>query len=115
MIIPDPNFFSGDILISSENGNWDKISNDEMLLGIPNMKDNQGTKIANYRGIGLSDMVNSIINNKIPRCSLNLSLHVLEAMEAIIESSKSYSTFNLTTKPDKPVYLDDKEILRLLK
>ena len=115
MIIPDPNFFSGDILISSENGNWDKISNDEMLLGIPNMKDNQGTKIANYRGIGLSDMVNSIINNKIPRCSLNLSLHVLEAMEAIIESSKSYSTFNLTTKPDKPVYLDDKEILGLLK
>ncbi|OUW95079.1 MAG: hypothetical protein CBD97_03610 [Pelagibacteraceae bacterium TMED237] len=115
MLLPDPNFFSGDILISSENGNWDKISNDEMLLGIPNMKDNQGNKIANYRGIGLSDMVNSIINNKIPRCSLNLSLHVLEAMEAIIESSKSYSTFNLTTKPDKPVYLDDKEIVGLLK
>ena len=58
MIIPDPNFFSGDILISSKNNTWEKINNDSMLLGSPNQKDNDGKEIANYRGIGLADMIN---------------------------------------------------------
>ena len=66
----------------------EKINNDKMLLGIPNKIDNDGSKIANYRGIGLSDMINSIKNNNKPRCSLDLSLHVLEVMEGIIKSAK---------------------------
>ena len=32
MIIPDPNFFSGDILISSKNNTWEKINNDSIFL-----------------------------------------------------------------------------------
>ena len=62
MIIPDPNFFSGDILISKKDGDWEKINNDQMLLGIPNQSEDNGTKIANYRGIGLSDMIDAIDN-----------------------------------------------------
>ena len=64
MIVPDPNFFSGDIMISKCNSEWIKINNDNMLLGIPNTIDNDGKKIANYRGIGLSDMIYSIENKK---------------------------------------------------
>ena len=30
----------------------------------PNQKDNDGKEIANYRGIGLADMINSIKNNE---------------------------------------------------
>ena len=82
MIIPDPNFFSGDILFSKKNLKWKKINNDKMLLGIPNQQDNNGLKIANYRGIGLSEMIDAISSNKKPRCSLDLSIHVLEAMES---------------------------------
>ena len=76
-----------------------------MLLGVPNKTDNNGSKIANYRGIGLSDMIDSIIKRK-PRCSLDLSLHVLETMEGIIKSSESEKLFSSTTKPDKPQYLE---------
>ncbi len=44
MIMPDPNFFSGDIMLSKENSEWNKITNDEMLLGIPNKTENNGSK-----------------------------------------------------------------------
>ena len=113
MIMPDPNFFSGDIMLSKENSEWNKITNDEMLLGIPNKTDNNGSKIANYRGIGLSDLIDAIIKNRKPRCSLDLSLHVLEVMEGIIKSAESNKTINLITKPNKPDFLDEKEILTL--
>ena len=113
MIMPDPNFFSGDIMLSKENSEWNKITNDEMLLGIPNKTENNGSKIANYRGIGLSDLIDAIIKNRKPRCSLDLSLHVLEAMEGIIKSAESNKIINLITKPNKPDFLDEKEILTL--
>ena len=45
-----------------------------MLLGIPNKTDNNGDKIANYRGIGLSEMIESINNKRLSRCNLDLSL-----------------------------------------
>ena len=113
IIIPDPNFFSGDILVSNEDNEWDKINNDKMLLGIPNKFDNDGSKIANYRGIGLSDMINSIKSNSVCRCSLDISLHVLEVMELILKSSKDKKIYNLTTKPDQPKYLSEEEIQEL--
>ena len=114
MIIPDPNFFSGDILISNKNNEWEKINNNKMLLGIPNKTDNNGTKVANYRGIGLSDMVNSIVNNNNNiRCSLDLSLHILEIMESIIISAKDKKQVDIITKPNQPDPLNDDEILSL--
>ena len=114
MILPDPNFFSGDIFYSNNNEDWKKINNDLMLLGIPNKEDNDGSKIANYRGIGLSEMIYSILNNQLPTCSLSLSLHILEIMEGIIESAKKNKKFILTTKPDQPRNLTENQIENLL-
>tara|TARA_B100000575_G_C22976980_1_gene563791 strand:- start:567 stop:944 length:378 start_codon:yes stop_codon:yes gene_type:complete len=115
MVIPDPNFFSGNILISNKDNEWKIVNNDQMLLGIPNTTDNSGKKIANYRGIGLSDMINSILKNKKSRCSLDLSLHVLEIMESIISSSENENKIELKTKPQKPEILTESEISLLKK
>ena len=57
-----------------------------MLLRIPNKIDNNGSRIANYRGVGLSEM---IYDQRQARCSLDLAIHVLEVMEGIIKSSES--------------------------
>ncbi len=114
MIVPDPNFFSGDILISNKEADWQVINNDNMLLGIPNQKDNNGSKIANYRGIGLSEMINSIKNKTISRCSLELSIHVLEVMEGIIKSAETKSNYKLNTQPTQPKLLKEDEIKKLL-
>ena len=115
MIVPDPNFFSGDILISHKEEDWQVINNDKMLLGIPNKTDNNGDKIANYRGIGLSDMIDAISHQRQSRCSLDLAVHVLEAMEGIIKSSDERVIYNMKTKPNQPDFLDDSEIIKFKK
>ena len=112
MIVPDPNFFSGNILMSKKNEEWQTINNDKMLLGIPN-KDDNGLMLANYRGIGLADMIDSIRQNRLARCSLDLSLHVLEVLEGILvaaESKKSYFTKTLCKQPQM---LTEQEIEKL--
>ena len=113
MIVPDPNFFSGDILLSKKDEDWQTINNDSMLLGIPNKTDNDGSKIANYRGIGLSDMIDAINNQRQARCSLDLSLHVLEVMEGIITSSELNEVYHLKSKPIQPKFLDETDIEKL--
>jgi len=113
MIVPDPNFFSGDILLSKKDEDWQTINNDSMLLGIPNKTDNDGSRIANYRGIGLSDMVDAINNQRQARCSLDLAIHVLEVMEGIITSSELNEVYHLKSKPSQPQFLDEAEIERL--
>ena len=110
MIIPDPNFFSGDILVSKKEEDWQKVNNDKMLLGVPNKADNDGTIIANYRGIGLADMIDAIKNKRQARCSLDLAIHVLEIMEGILTSSKNRQMYNLTTQPTQPKFLSEAEI-----
>ena len=115
MIVPDPNFFSGDILMSYKEDDWQVINNDKMLLGIPNKTDNDGVKIANYRGIGLSDMIDAISNQKQARCSLDLAVHVLEAMEGIIKSSDQRSIYNMNTRSKQPDFLDESDIIKLKK
>ena len=113
MIVPDPNFFSGDILLSKKDQDWQTINNDSMLLGIPNKTDNDGSKIANYRGIGLSDMIDAITNQRQARCSLDLAIHVLEVMEGIIASSELNEVYRLKSKPKQPKFLDETEIEKL--
>ena len=113
MVIPDPNFFSGDILISKKEDDWQILNNDKMLLGIPNKKDNDGTIIANYRGIGLSEMIDAINNKRRARCSLDLAIHVLEIMEGILKSSREKKMYNLSTKPSQPDFLSEDEIKKL--
>ena len=113
MIVPDPNFFSGDILLSKKDQDWQTINNDSMLLGIPNKTDNDGSKIANYRGIGLSDMIDAITNQRQARCSLDLAMHVLEVMEGIITSSELNEVYHLKSKPKQPEFLDETEIEKL--
>ena len=104
MIVPDPNFFSGDLLISQKDSDWETINNDNMLLGIPNKSDGEGNKKANYRGIGLSEMIDSIANNRKARCSLELSLHVLEIMDGIIKSAEENKSYQLSTNPNPVSY-----------
>ena len=115
MIIPDPNFFSGDIMLAKENSSWNKINNDKMLLGIPNKIDNNGDKIANYRGIGLSEMIESINNNRFSRCSLDLSLHVLEVMEGILFAAETQKIYLTQSNCNQPKALSEEEITKLIK
>ena len=113
IILPDPNYFGGNILISEKDSEWKNICVDQLILGKPNAFEGD-KKIANYRGIGLSDMINSINFDKYPRCSLEFSLHVLEIMEGILYSSENSTTYKMTTTCERPRYLNDAEIKNLI-
>ena len=112
IILPDPNFFGGGLMTSKKESDWIVNSTDKMLLGIPN-EVHGDKKLANYRGIGLSDMVSSINNNKEPRCSVDLALHVLEIMDGILISGKNASMYKTTTHCDRPEALGEQEIRSL--
>ena len=112
LVLPDPNFFGGNLLISNKDSKWQTINTESMLLGIPNINDN-GVMRANYRGIGLSDMILSIDNKENSRCSIDLSLHVLEIMEGILAAAKTQKIYSLQSSCNQSKILTEKEISKL--
>jgi len=112
MILPDPNYFGGDIVLANKNENWKILSTKNMILGIPNKKDGDNM-IANYRGIGLSEMIDSINNKRQARCNIDLPLHVLEIMEGILIASEKQKTYSLQSVCNKPKLLSESEISKL--
>ena len=70
--------------------------------------------VANYRGIGVAEMIDSIHNNRINRCSGELSLHVLDIMDSILESGKENKIINLRSECKQPEYFSEEENIQLL-
>ena len=113
MVLPDPNFFGGNLLVSKKDYKWETVNTESMLLGIPNQNDD-GVMRANYRGIGLSDMISSINRKEKPRSSLELSLHALEVMEGILISSEKQKVYSLESTCNQPKLLTEEEIKKLI-
>ena len=112
--IPDPSVFGGEIKICTEkNSDWKTIKTDDMNLGRLDANRIGGEK--NYRGIGVSEMIDSIINNKENRCSGELSLHVLDIMQSIIKSAKVDQKINLESSTKVPDSFLDSENNKFLK
>ncbi len=72
IIVPDPNMFGGSVFISvnpGPEGKWEEYQTENMKLGKINIKNpsvrlNESPTNANYRGIGLSEMLYCIENKK---------------------------------------------------
>ena len=114
--LPDPNMFGGSLKIcKSKNGVWKTVLTDKMNLGRYNDEMDANTPLANYRGIGLAEMVDSIKNNRNNRCNAELGLHVLDIMDSILKSVKMSKEIKLRSTCKKPKYLSEKENMKLLK
>ena len=77
-------------------------------------KTNENPGIANYRGIGVSEMVDSINNKRLNRCSGELSLHVLDILDTIIKSSENDKKLQLRSSINEVSYFGEDEISKLL-
>ena len=123
--VPDPNMFGGEIKICDEKkSDWKTIKTDDMNLGRLNTnrtggekndKANEDPTSANFRGIGVCEMIDSIKENKVNRCSGELSLHVLEIMQSILKSSKINEKVNLESVTNIPQSFLDTENEKFLK
>jgi len=117
--------FGGEIKICDEKkSDWKTIKTDDMNLGRLNTnrtggekndKANEDPTSANFRGIGVCEMIDSIKENKVNRCSGELSLHVLEIMQSILKSSKINEKVNLESVTNIPQSFLDIENGKFLK
>ncbi len=121
MIVPDPNMFGGSVLLSTKLGSkWKNYKTNKMVLGKINIRTqssraNESPTNANYRGVGLAEMIYSIQNKKKHRCNGNLSLHVLNIIDGIHKSAKNGKRFNIKTTCEKPKFFTNKEINSIIK
>ena len=116
IIGPDPNMFGGPIKVSlSEGGTWKEYSTEEMKLGKTNIfnksgRSNEASTNANYRGVGLSDMLYCIENNLEHRCNGELVLHVLDMLDITIKSAEQLKTLQLRTSCNETKPFNEKDI-----
>ncbi|HEX3983573.1 MAG TPA: Gfo/Idh/MocA family oxidoreductase [Acidisoma sp.] len=90
MIVPDPNFFGGQIERAETGGDWLPIATEHAYAE------------ANYRIIGVADMAHAIRENRPHRASGALAFHVLEVMEAFHRSSERGGFITIESRPARP-------------
>ena len=121
IIGPDPNMFGGPIKVSlTEGGTWKEYSTEEMKLGKTNIynisgRSNEAPTNANYRGVGLSDMLYCIENNLEHRCNGELVLHVLDMLDTTIQSAEQSKTLMLRTTCKETKQFNEKDIAKITK
>jgi len=121
MIVPDPNMFGGSVFSSyTESGEWKEYSSSNMLIGKTNIfnksvRSNEQPEVANYRGVGLSEMIDAIENNRTNRCNGKLSLHVLDMIDSTINAAINGVEQNLRTSCERPSVFSENEIKQLMK
>jgi predicted dehydrogenase len=106
LLVPDPNFFAGEVLHSEKNGDfvvgpvdWDHP------FGIANRDLPDGRKVADYRTAGLADMAIGIVEDRENRCGLDVALHVIDVMTSILRSGETGNFITLETTCNRPAAL----------
>jgi predicted dehydrogenase len=92
LIVPDPNFFGGDVEIR-------KRGKGEDWTAVPVT---QPYADGNYRSLGVADMATGILENRPHRANGDLALHVLEVMEAFETASREGRTIEINTPVTRP-------------
>jgi predicted dehydrogenase len=87
--LPDPNYFGGPVRLN-RNKHWVDVSH------------SHGYGDGNYRGIGLADLVAGLWSGTPHRASAELAFHVLEVMEAIVETAGSGQAYLIRSSCDRP-------------
>jgi len=100
LYLPDPNFFGGK-LVMTEGAYQTRLESWEHPFSVPNQIDGDKA-LANYRTVGLAEMIMAIEENKDHMCSLDRALHGVEVMLAILESGETGQTIKMTTECEKP-------------
>ena len=71
--------------------------------------------LANYRAAGLADMVSAIAQERPHRCSMELALHAVDVMTAVLTSGEEGRFVDLQTTCARPAPLTPEDAKALLK
>ncbi|MEI9418157.1 Gfo/Idh/MocA family protein [Mesorhizobium sp. Cs1321R2N1] len=111
--LPDPDTFGGTVSLSERGAEWKDFASEGELYGDRNWPYAAPNR-ANYRMLGVADLVHSLRTGATPRASGNLALHVLEIMEAILHSGETKSSVAIAGDVVQPALLSEDEARGLL-
>uniref|UniRef100_A0A2A4Z3G0 Oxidoreductase n=1 Tax=OCS116 cluster bacterium TaxID=2030921 RepID=A0A2A4Z3G0_9PROT len=95
MLVADPNKFEGEIKISAGLDDWQDVEQTHIYGD------------GDYRILGLADMAQAIVSDRPHRAGLELSLHVLEVMQAIQTAADEERIVKLEHQCARPAALSD--------
>jgi predicted dehydrogenase len=99
--LPDPDNFGDVVAVSTAGADWTGIDSSDTLFGRINFPVAAPDR-ANYRTLGLAEMIDAIRAGRPPRASGLLALHVLEVLEAILTAGETRSRLEIETRPARP-------------
>ena len=102
MLVPDPNFFGGEPMVTTRDGDWMPLEISAHPFGKPNRQTQSGLHVADYRIVGVLDMAAAIRGNRKHRASGELAMHVLEVLDALERSSIEGRHVMIETPCDRP-------------
>jgi predicted dehydrogenase len=102
MLVPDPNFFGGEPMLTKRDGDWMPLDISAHPFGEPNRTTSDGAKVADYRIIGLLDMAAAVRDSRPHRASGELAMHVLEVLSAFEQSSTEGRHVMIETSCQRP-------------
>lgn len=111
--LPDPDTFGGTVSLSEGGADWQHFESEDQLYGARNWPPAAPDR-ANYRMLGVADLLNARTTKAEPRASGELALHVLEVMEAILASGQEGEPIPLDSAVQQPIPLSDLEAEDLL-
>jgi predicted dehydrogenase len=102
MLVPDPNFFGGEPVVTERDGDWMPLDISVHPFGKPNRYTSDGAHVADYRIVGLLDMAAAVRDNRPHRASGELAMHVLEVLDAFERSSTEGRHVMIETSCERP-------------
>ena len=112
MLVPDPNFFGGQVATSDGAGDHVLADTDAEPFGAPNWPAAEPSR-ANYRMLGVADLVDAANRNREPRCSGRLAAHVVEVMESILLAAAERRHVRIRSGVERPAPLTAADVKRL--
>ncbi len=113
IFVPDPNFFGGAVAFTNRENPVTKLPKWQHAFAVPNQQHPQGM-MANYRASGLADMALAIAEGRPHRCSLDLSLHVVDIMTGILKSGETGRFVAMQTTCARPEALSPAQAKAML-
>jgi predicted dehydrogenase len=114
MLVPDPNFFGGRIAYSAKGGDYTEEDSADGAFGAANWPWAAPFTRANYRMLGVADLIDAAARKREPRCSGRLAAHIVDVMEAILTSAAKQTFIEVTSKVDRPAPLTAADAKRLM-
>lgn len=111
--LPDPDTFGGTVSLSERGADWRHFESESAVYGARNWPFAAPDR-ANYRMLGVADLVNAHETKTAPRASGELALHVLEVMEAILASGEGGEPIRLDGAVRQPTPLSEADAEDLL-